>query len=166
MKKAALKVEAAVIDLIGIRNLTNVQKGHKSSLYGRLSIDQLVQRYNHEVADITEEVLLIRINKEFFYGISDEELYNVTRHCWRLSERRNDVQYVMAIYNGIVQEVYCVAGWFQAGATIVGSKRTVSDRWEFVGTIAEDEIRRRYLNKSVEHYFGKGDQNPVKYLNC
>ena len=33
--KAAYKVEAAAIDLLGLKNLTNKQSGHESSLYGR-----------------------------------------------------------------------------------------------------------------------------------
>jgi len=34
----ALKIEASVIDLIGIENLTNKQLGYKSSSFGRMSI--------------------------------------------------------------------------------------------------------------------------------
>ena len=37
----ALKVEAAAIDLIGIDNLTNIQRGHDSSSYGKIEVSML-----------------------------------------------------------------------------------------------------------------------------
>ena len=41
----------------------------------------------------------------------------------------------------------------------------VEGRYEFVGNIAPDVIRDKYVYKSVEHYFKKGMSNPVLYLN-
>jgi len=41
----------------------------------------------------------------------------------------------------------------------------VEGRFEFVGNIAPDVIRDKYVYKSVEHYFKKGMSNPVLYLN-
>ena len=42
----------------------------------------------------------------------------------------------------------------------------IPGRWEFVGSLAEESTRKKYLNKSVEKYLNKGSQNPIKYLNC
>ena len=39
-------------------------------------------------------------------------------------------------------------------------------RWEFIGVVADEKIRKRYHGKSVAAYFPKGNQNPVKYVNC
>jgi hypothetical protein len=39
------------------------------------------------------------------------------------------------------------------------------DRWEFVGTIAEDNERNRYINRYVGHLFTRGAQNPISYVN-
>ena len=75
-EKTAFKVEAAAIDLIGIENLTNVQKGHHSNMYGRIDVDELNARFNQRVIkkeDIKENVLLIRINQLYHYGISEVE---------------------------------------------------------------------------------------------
>src|SRR5690606_449885 len=36
-EEAALKIESAIIDLIGIENLTNKQHGYRSALFGRMS---------------------------------------------------------------------------------------------------------------------------------
>lgn len=47
-EETALKVEAAAIDLIGIENLTNRQRGHHSSVYGKIEVSLLESRYNCE----------------------------------------------------------------------------------------------------------------------
>jgi hypothetical protein len=40
-----------------------------------------------------------------------------------------------------------------------------SDRCEFVGQIADDAVRDRYLGRSVAHYFKPGAQKPIMYVN-
>jgi len=47
-----------------------------------------------------------------------------------------------------------------------GRREDIPERWEFVGKVAEEPIRRRYNGKSVAHYFPIGAQNPIKYVNC
>lgn len=165
-EETALKVEAAVIDLIGVKGLTNVQKGHQSKMFGRIAIDKLIQRYNNEVAEIEEPSILIRINKLFRYGMSQQELYDATRGHWKVGIDKDKVQLAFAVYNGIVQEVYKVAAWFEAGTTYMGERTLEREgRWEFVGRIANEEIRHKYLNKSAAHYFKKGAINPFVYVN-
>jgi hypothetical protein len=46
------------------------------------------------------------------------------------------------------------------------AEEAIPNRWEFVGKVAEDRIRRKYVGKSVAHYWPKGAQNPVQYVNC
>jgi hypothetical protein len=77
----------------------------------------------------------------------------------------------MSVYRGIVREVYEVTGWVPGGCSIraddlKGRRPRGKGRWEFVGVVAEDKIRDRYLGKSVAKYFKKGAQNPLKYVNC
>ena len=38
-------------------------------------------------------------------------------------------------------------------------------RWEFTGSVAGPDIRRRYVGESVAHYFKRGAQAPVLYVN-
>jgi hypothetical protein len=102
-EETALKVEAAVIDLIGLDGLTNQVKGHYSKLYGRIGVEQLIQRYNNEIAEVTEPALLIRINQAFYYGITEQELYDATRGRWKIGPRREKATYAMAVYEGIIQ---------------------------------------------------------------
>lgn len=38
--------------------------------------------------------------------MTKRELYEATRVVWKIGERRNNAQYAMAVYQGIVREVY------------------------------------------------------------
>ena len=65
------------------------------------------------------------------------------------------------------REVYQITKWLRGGTTYnsrwpQGTRR--SGRWEFVGPIADDKIRRKYVNRSVD--FPEGSQNPIVYRNC
>ena len=119
--------------------------------------------------EITEPALIIRINLEDSDNISAQDLYNTTRSAWRINlERANNVEYVLSVHQGIVKEVYKVSGWYDAGTTFMPKREDIigSGRYEFVGTVAEDAIRDKYLNASVKHLFKKGNAQPVMYFNC
>lgn len=119
---------------------------------------------------ITEPTLLIRINRNYRHGMSAEALYDVTRGVWKVGPRRGWAQYVMAVYGGVVREVYVVKAWYPAGATHYVTcdveDMRVPGRWEFVGRPAHKDVREKYLKESVAHYFKHGQQNPVVYVNC
>lgn len=149
----ALKVEAAVIDLLNVNKLTNKVKGHSSSKIGRMSIDKLVSLYKKEKANITEPSLLIKIPQTFNYSMSPQELYDATRQFWILGKDREKVEYAFAVFDGMIQEVYKVINWHPGGTTFTTRKikNEYSDKWEFVGRIADDKIRKKYLYKDVSH---------------
>lgn len=171
-EETSYKVEAAAIDLIDIRNLTNLQRGHESSTYGKIEVGQLEARYSSEKLnfdEITDNIMLIRINKRYRNNMSPLELYEATRGYWRVSrENAEKVDYALSIYDGIVIEVYEIATWLPALSTFSNRKTSnteeLKERFEFVGKIADDKIRNQYLNKSVSYYFSKGEANPIKYL--
>jgi len=169
-EETALRVESAIIDLIGVNKLTNRQSGWKSATYGRMSLKQIVSVYSKEPVQILEPSIFIKISQAFRYSMSEIELYDYTRGRWRISkERAEKAKYAFAIYNGIIQEVYLILSWFEAGKTF--NTRNDNDsigekRYEFIGNLADPEIRNKYKGKSVEHYFKKGTQNPIMYVNC
>ena len=173
-EETALKVEAAAIDLIGIDNLTNVQKGHHASVYGRIDVDELNRRYDKEMlkeADITENVIMIRINRAYHYGMTQFEIYDNTRCCWKVNKDQADkVEYAFSVYDGMVIEVFHIVQWLPAHTTLK-SETTLDPRpdkdegrYEFVGNVAPDEIRDKYIGKMVTEMFPQGNQNPIKYV--
>lgn len=168
-EETALRVEAAIIDLIGINKLTNRQSGWKSATFGRMTLKQIVSTYSKQKVEVVESTIFIRINQMFRYSMSEIELYDITRGQWKINtERANNAKYAFAIYEGIIQEVYSILLWLEAGKTLNtrNEKEAIKGRFEFIGNIAESEIRNKYKYKSVEHYFRKGNANPIMYLNC
>jgi len=174
-EESALKVEAAIIDLLGPKALTNEVRGHHASEFGIMDLDQLRSRYDAKATTIIDKACLIRINKLFRYGMSGQELYDATRGIWRISPETHNPDFAFAVYGGVVQEVYRIAKWFKAGTTYYSSREDELDsrlqgmdaeRQELVGAIAEEKIRRRYRYKSVRKYLPKNSQNPVLYVNC
>lgn len=119
---------------------------------------------------IDEPSLLIRINQLYDPGMSDQELYDTTRGVWALGDRREMARLALAVFRGVVVEVYEIDQWHPAGTTPYGSR--VIDmvryrrRWEFTGSVAEEPVRTKYVGRSVADYFPQGAANPVMYVGC
>ena len=175
-EKTALRVESSIIDLLGIKNLTNKQSGYKSAVFGRMSLKQINALYDKQSIEIDDPVILIRINQAFRYSMSEMELYDYTRGHWKLNvERARRAKYGIAVYEGIIQEVYEIYDWYEAGKTYSvrrgneninrGSNERIEGRYEFIGNLAPENIREKYKFKSVGHYFLHGNSNPIMYKN-
>jgi len=171
--ETALKVEAAAIDLIGIDNLTNIQRGYESGEYGKIEVSLLDARYKCEKLyedDINDNIMMIRINKLYRNDMSDHELYEATRGYWHASiDEASKVDYVLSVYDGMVLEAYEPIDWFYAGSTFMEREDAATgmineDRIEFVGRVADEKTRRKYVGKSVNEFFKQGQANPIHYI--
>ncbi len=123
--------------------------------------------------NITEPVLLIRTKELFKLGMSAKELYEITRGVWTIGKDRERAEYAFCVAGGIVREIYKIQKWQPAGTTHYET-RAMQDantkdkwlgRWEFIGEVAPDKIRNKYIGKSVAHYFKRGNANPINYVN-
>jgi hypothetical protein len=164
----AFKIEAAIIDLYPPGQLANEVRGYHSRTHGRMGLEQVRALYQAEPVDITEPAILIRINKLYRHTMTAVELYDATRGCWVVGANRDRARLAMAVYGRVIREVYEIQAWFPAGSTFMARPNAAgpdSGRWEFVGRLAADAIRRKYLLRSVAHYFPKASQNPILYLN-
>lgn len=151
-EKLSLEIESTIIDLLGIENLTNSVKGHDTWERGLKTVDEVFQHYEAKVVTFDEPCIIININRLYTRGISAQKLYDSTRASWIVGTKRDRAKFAIASYRGLVREVYEIEKWQPNG-----------DRWEFIGKIAEDEIRDKYLNQSLENYIKKGGQNPIRY---
>jgi hypothetical protein len=158
-------VEASAIDLIGLSNLTNKIAGYDSRSFGRIGSSELISMLSAKSVEVTHEAVLITINKRYRSNMSSVELYESTRGIWVIGERRENAAYAMAVYQGIVREVYAIKEWYPAGTLDYKTRDSTdfkgSGRWEFDGKVALD-IRNKYIGKKV----GKSGQNPIRYANC
>lgn len=155
-EKESFEVECALIDLLGINNLTNIVSGHYSHLRGKMTLKDIEIEYQAEPAEFYEPVILIRINQAFRHDMTAEELYEVTRKDWKVGQRIHAIKIACAVYAGIIREVYIVKEWVPSP--------DYKGRYMFNGKIAEDSIRDKYINKSVAHVWKHGSQNPIKYV--
>lgn len=161
-EKEAFEVEAAIIDYLGIKGLTNLKLGHESRERGEMNISDIIAQYAAKRIEITEPSILIRVNKLFRYGMTADELYEITRGNWVVGNRREKAKYAFSVYRGIVREVYKIHRWFRVPAR--GDHEKTRMRWRFEGEIA-DELAN-YFAGDVRHYMSKRSQYPIKYLNC
>lgn len=151
-EKLSLEIESTIIDLLGIENLTNSVKGHDTWERGLKTVDEVFQHYDAKAVTFDEPCIIININRLYTRGITAQKLYDSTRASWIVGTKRERAKYAIASYRGLVREVYEIEKWQPNG-----------DRWEFIGEVAEDKIRDKYLNQSLENYIKKGGQNPIRY---
>lgn len=155
-EKEAFEVEASLIDFIGLPKLSNRVGGHSLDDRGHMTVREAIARYDAPLAKVTEPSILIIINKLYRRGMTEQELYEITRKSWKIAPLRRNPKYAFAVFNGIVRQVYVIQRW-----ECVDQQ---ARRWAFEGHIAQE--LQDYVNKSVAEYITLGAQNPVKYVNC
>src|SRR5262249_11697909 len=132
-----------------------------------MPLTELVALYGATPVDVVHPSLLIRINRLYRYGMSEVELYDATRSCWKLGPRRELAKYAFGVFHYVVREVFQSDVWHAAGTTGAKNPNPRHDgRWEFTGRKAEDAVRNQYVGRSVRHYFKQGLQSPVVYAKC
>lgn len=151
----AFEVEAAVIDFVGITNLSNLQSGHYSSDFGIKTTDEVIAMYTAPLFITDEQVLLININKRFDREMTADEIYEATRKSWVVGNRRNKAKFAVATYRGLTREVYQINDWYQIGK-----------RWGFNGQLADEITRKNLRYKSISEISMRGAANPIRYFNC
>lgn len=119
--------------------------------------------------DIRENIVIIKISKSYRAGMSETELYDVTRGCWkRKIASVENADYALAVVYGIVKEVYQIDEWLPAEnevrETIPYNEAVDAGRIIFKGRTADEEIRKRYLDHSVAGLFKRGEASPVKVI--
>lgn len=145
--------------------ITLLPPGHWDRLK-ELIVEFLAEGTAPKVASIRHRAIIFKINKLYRSNMSSQELYETTRGVWRVSiERAMDAELAMAVYQGVVIEVYRINNWYPAGTLKYQYRDDTyepiyKDRWEFDGEIAED-LRDEYVGKTVET-----GRYPVGYVNC
>lgn len=123
---------------------------------------------SESIKQIEEPVIAININQTYRHGISTGELYDCTRGIWRLDrDRAEKAHYAFAVYQGVVKEVYEINQWHPELSTEYKCRQPehtkLKNRYEFVGKVAEDSIRDKYIGKQMPEMHA---QNPIRYYNC
>lgn len=159
--QASFEVEAAVIDALGLENLTNKVRGHgidrgrqKSSEVERLHGSKPVA-----TESISELIMLFFINQTYSPTKTEHELYDCVRQFWssvslktRTPQESGNLPFpvALAVVESVVVRAYSVIAWFPAGSTMSSRISDSPDnRWEFVGQILHDhKLVGRRLTKN------------------
>jgi uncharacterized protein len=168
-EQTAFCIEAAVIDALGLADLANEVRGWDAVENGRRSLAELITIYAATPVEIVDPVLLIRIRRLFRPDMTWDEIYEATRGVWRIGVRRERAKYALAVFDGIVREVFEIKQWHPAGTTTYPTRNSSQfdpARWEFTGSEAPPEVHARYLGRSVSKYLSPKMQTPFKYVNC
>jgi hypothetical protein len=155
IESTAFEIEAAVIDFIGISNLSNLQSGHYSTDFGIKTSDEVEAMYSAPALTTSEPMILININKLYNREMTPDEIYEATRKSWVVGARKNKAKYAVATYRGLSREVYKINNWYQ-----------VNGRWGFNGQLADETTRANLRYKSVSGILKRGAANPIRYINC
>jgi hypothetical protein len=99
-------------------------------------------------------LVAFKINRTFWEGMSDEELYERTRFAWRTNPHLHDPDLAFAVVHGIVRAVYRIDRW----------EPTPDNRWMFHGELDED-LTQEWGGVDVSADMGRAT-NPVRYINC
>ena len=115
------------------------------------------------MTDITIPCVLLRVSKLWSEGMTDDDVYEITRGWWHVGPKREQAQYALAVAKGVVRGVYLVHDWRPRHYEDDGLTPIKKARWGFDGEPAEDQAH--LIGLDVKHLFPKGAANPIKYLN-
>ncbi len=166
----AFQIEASLIDALtycGIM-LSNKVGGYNSIGKGLMTSEEIIRLYNAEPLDkIDSNCILININKKYERGKGESSIYKATKETWTIKkEKLPNLKYILSEYRGLVVEVFEVTEWYEKergftpkakrhGQTKIG--------YGFNGEVAPDEIREKYINKSIAHTKKKGAASAIRY---
>lgn len=116
--------------------------------------------------NIDNDCIIININKTYNKNNpTPDNIYNATKETWTINKNKlNSIKYVLSEYNGIIIEVFMVLNWYQKIRQYNTKKYGKTKlAYGFNGTIDYDDIRNKYLFKSIKHCNKKGNINVIRY---
>ena len=179
----AFVAEATLINLLNRMpdiQLTNEVSGHH--VHESLTTEEFEMQYGAvslEKEDIKHSILVIKINKLYRRGMSEEELYDAVRGFWAASLKSIEarkVKFVFGVYNGLIVGVYKPDVWHygyemidipQRGILTPEDYERIKNRVYFVCNDYRnlDDEGRFYLHKSIiKLKVNQSAQNPITYL--
>lgn len=168
-KYEALKIESAIIDVLlweGYK-LTNIVKWHWSEETWIMDLEDIKIKYEAEEANFGED-LIILININFLYkkDMSYDDLYWVTRRSWRIAPKHaNKTKLVCCVYRWIIREVFEITQPREIDQERCQRNPEQKPRYMFTWKLASENIRNKYLHKSVGNYWKQWAQMPIRYVN-
>ena len=169
-EEEAFRIETVLIDVLEkIGTLTNRQLGHNAnSLFGMKTADEIIRMYSADpLCNIGDDCVIININENYDRAMCENSIFEATKGTWKMAEwRTKKIKYVLSEYRGLIVEVFEVTEWYKQSRPYGPKSKKygqVYDGFAFEGKVAGDNIRNKYINKSVKHKKIKGRSNPIMY---
>lgn len=168
----AYKIEAITIDLlkyIGL-DLTNEVSGHHVAESGIMTTDEIERLYNAERLDkIGDDCVVININKRYNRACGSDKIYQATKQAWRIGKNRTkSIHFVLSEFRGLIVEVFKVEEWYEITRTYGDNCKNAGGKYTaygFNGKVADNSIRKLYINKSIADRKVQGRSNPISYAD-
>ena len=165
-ERTSFEVEAALIQ--AYPSLTNLAGGIDNEEHGCAHAEELITKYRLEETPLDEQFIAINISRSFEERSS---VYEAANWCWKIAEwRRNKMTPVVAHTGGIVKGVFEVDQWCRGDDPSFGlrirlekNQANIKDRWGFHGSVANERLRQRYLNKRVPKA-KRGHASPLRFM--
>lgn len=169
-EKMAFEIEASLIDTFDFikTGITNVVGGQKSIEKGLMTSDEIKRLYNAEkLIEIENNCIIININKKYERGSGENAIYEATKETWTIDRRRlNGLNYVLSEYRGLIVEVFEVEEWYEKERGYLPNSKKFGQTkigFGFIGRVAENSIRNKYVNKSIAHIKKRGAASAIRY---
>lgn len=166
----AFKIEASLIDALSYCGilLSNQVGGHGSIEKGLMTSEEIIRLYNAEPLDrIDNDCILININKKYQRGKGGNSIYAATKETWTIrKDKLSGIKYVLSEYRGLVVEVFEVKEWYEKERGFTPKAKRYGQTkigYGFNGVIASNEIRNKYINKSIAHIKKRGAASAIRY---
>jgi len=175
-EEAAFAAEAALINIaefLGIGRLTNVVSGHHADAV--MTVDQIEQIYGAaklHLKEIKHNLLVIKVNSLYSYGMCDEQIMDCARGHWVINtENAKNVDYLIATYHGLVVGIYENMTWYPSGMATDYYPRLCEENLALTNrkyctcssVKKENEVYQKYMGKNLGDLI-KNIQNPISYI--
>ena len=111
-----------------------------------------------------EKIMAITINNP---SKDPKDLLEKTSSAWRLNPTKAEkAEFILSVSAGICCEVYVAEKWVPASTKYFPNlTNDIDHRFGFLGKIAPDDVRKRFVDKPVPTSFvrKKGSANPIQY---
>lgn len=171
----SFQIEASLIDTLTYCGLflSNIVGGHNSIEKGLMTSEEIVRLYNAQPLDgMGSDCILININRTYKRGNGTNPIYQATKETWLISEwRLPHIKYVLSEFRGLIVEVFEVKNWYpkqRPKNKTIDKEKNIKIQIEvtgygFDGDVAPDDIRSRYINKSVAHLKKRGAAQVIRF---
>ena len=157
-EKEALLLEAALIDVFNVKQITNKVKGIDSDKFGIMSIKNIESNYKGKDFTLGVSAVCFKINQAWHKNMDEEHLYNKTRGNWALNLKRAEkAEYGIGVHNGVIRGIYKICNWEK------GRSSTRSHRYFFNGY--KEEKMNKYIGYSLINHPGHAVRGPLFYYN-